>query len=282
MPYKTLIPFLFVLLFIFTGCGGGSSTQNGTVSSGKNTNEPQTQIAANDNSGIDENKSTTDIQSDVPLKVIDVLILTDQNDPNSFNGINETKVEHAIATTNTIFKNSTLNIKIHINKVQTYAFKNNVASDLLYDIYEDHNISDLRDQTKADIVVAYTKNIDSCGVSYVNDLLDSSIAFAVVSLDCPSTSTAHEIGHAMGLTHSAHQKGENRYYKYARGHGIENEFVTIMAYESAYHTTKRVFNYSNPLQECEGFTCGVPEEEENEADAVKALGYAIDKVINFR
>lgn len=283
MSYKTLIPFLFTLIFIFTGCGGGSSTPSNNVSSENNINESHTNIKANENN-ITENENTTNTQEDVSLKVVDVLILADQDDPNSLNGINETKIEHAIATTNKIFKNSTLNIKIHINEFQTYTFKNksNIASDLLYEIYEDHNITQLKNQANADIVVAYTKNIDSCGVAYVNDIVDSSIAYAVVSLDCPSTSTAHEIGHVMGLTHSAHQKGENRNHKYARGHGVENEFVTVMAYESTYHTTKRVFNYSNPLQECEGFSCGIPEGEENEADAVKALEYTIDKVVDFR
>jgi hypothetical protein len=282
MQQKNILIYLFFILNLLNGCGGGSTTKTeytpySEASNSSTEHSPVNNYArTNTNTSIDHSPPTK--------KIIDLLILVDKNDTNSLNGVYETKIDHFIAVTNNIFKNSTLNVEFHIQKIQPYTFEHQNSKEVLYDIYSDKNISEIRDETKADLVVIYRKyaNDGSCGIAYINDVLDKDIGYAHVSLECPSASTSHEIGHTMGLTHSEHKPNEKGLFSYARGYGVDGEFATIMAYKSTYHTNIRVLNYSSPELNCKGYECGVNEELDNGANAVKALEYAIEHVSHFR
>jgi len=94
--------------------------------------------------------------------------------------------------------------------------------------------------------------------------------------------TAHELGHSMGLVHAKQGIVKGGTFDYGRGYGIENEFVTIMSYESSFNAyNKYKYNYSSPDLDCDGYECGVDSELENGADAVKALKYAIGIVADY-
>jgi hypothetical protein len=283
MHQKSIAIFLFTALFMMNGCGGSDSTQNIPTS------PVQEDISIKSTSTSTEEQIVVHENQEIPLivtasKQIDILVLIDNNDSNSFNGISETKIDHFMAVTNKIYTNSTLDVKLNIKKIQPYSFSHTLSKDVLYDVYQDSNITKLKNETKSDLVVIYRKyaNDGNCGVAFINDVLDKDIGYAHISLECPSTSTAHEIGHSMGLTHSEHQTSQKALFNYARGYGVEGEFATIMAYKATYHTQERVFNYSSPALNCKGYECGVDEELDNGANAVKALNYAIDYVVNFR
>ena len=98
---------------------------------------------------------------------------------------------------------------------------------------------------------------------------------------------AHELGHNLGLVHSARQR--NAYggvFRWSRGHGKDSDFVTIMAYQSSYYTYSNdtvhtVQFYSNPkLSLCgsENSPCGVERDQANAADAalsIRAVMYRV-------
>ena len=284
MLRNTLFITLFSALFILNGCGGGSastaSSKTSTQPSQASTQiQPITQEVEKTNT-IPTIKTTNKI-----LKTIDLLVLVDKNDKNNFNGLNETKIDHFISVTNKVYENSGLDVKLNIKKIQAYTFNSNKTSDeTLYDVYTDKKITQIKNDVKADLVITYRKyaNDGYCGVAYVNHRLDADVGYAHVSLECPSTTTAHEIGHSMGLTHSQLNTHNTGVFNYARGYGTEGEFVTIMGYESTFHTKNQMFNYSSPSLDCRGYECGVDSELDNGADAVKALKYAIDYVADFR
>ncbi len=84
--------------------------------------------------------------------------------------------------------------------------------------------------------------------------------------------TAHELGHAMGLTHSARQAEAHGAWRWSRGHyvsptGARRRFGTIMTYGSEV----RGGVFANPATDCDGVPCGLSVDDIDGADAVTTL-----------
>jgi hypothetical protein len=221
---------------------------------------------------------------------VDALILYSDGAADTYKGDAQTRINHLIATTNKIYKDSGLDIKLNAVKIQKYSISDSINSrQALLSVHDDAKIAKLRDEVGADEVIIYRPyaNDGSCGLAYQNNYLNNpkatwveKYAYAHVTIDCGSYVTAHEVGHNMGLGHSAKQNSTGA-YPYARGHGEHGEFTTIMAYESSYDGHK-IYKFSSPKLDCKGAPCGIKEGYLNEADAVKALGKTVPLVAGFR
>ncbi len=107
-------------------------------------------------------------------------------------------------------------------------------------------------------------------------------AFAVIGADCPRDMVvAHELGHVMGLTHSHREDGSGGTFDFATGHGVDSQFVTVMAYPAAFGARTRVMRFSDPDADCLGFPCGVDAAQPFGADAVRALNLVRRQIADY-
>ena len=77
----------------------------------------------------------------------------------------------------------------------------------------------------------------------------------------------------MGLVHSAAQGDADGAFYWSRGHGVEDDFVTIMAYDTSFGSASTLNVYSNPESDCRvDIPCGVDRTDTLKgADSVSTL-----------
>ena len=156
------------------------------------------------------------------------------------------------------------------------------------------NVDSLRDTYGADLVILFRPTQAGegrCGLAPVggfskngdfSSVAERNIAYSHIAVDCPvDLVAAHELGHNMGLSHSHMEDGSGGTFNFSTGYGVEGQFVTVMAYPGAFNTETRVSVFSNPLQDCLGFECGVDAEHEFGADAVQSLNLVRHQIANY-
>lgn len=195
------------------------------------------------------------------------------------------RIAHTLDVTNYSYETSNVYIRANLleaTKVD-YDPENEILTDpahgALYDGQEFEAVRLDIERKGADFAVMfrpYVTGDDACGIAWMGGYPNEGQRFkpymmvSHVSLDCQDTTLAHELGHNMGLVHSQRQDGEGVSFPYARGYGVDDEFVTIMAYEQAFNAPE-IAKFSSPLLDCEGQPCGVNHIQDDGADAVKAL-----------
>ncbi len=251
--------FLIVSIFILASCGSDNNT-------GTSTTPPPSSSSAS----------------------IDVLVLYDRNVKDAYNDV-ATRVNHLFAVSNNVYRDSGLNITIHAKKILFYDAQTHPA---LNEIANSAQIQAAREEYKADTVLIYqvnpNGNFGQCGVAYGAGSYDTpsqfrGAMFAQVEINCPTDTTAHEIGHNMGLRHSHLQDGNNAQpYSYGLGHGVNGKFATIMAYAHKFNTTNQIARFSSPYYECiAGYPCGIPIGQAGEAHATSVLEVTAPKIANL-
>ncbi|OUU39415.1 MAG: hypothetical protein CBC09_02275 [Cellvibrionales bacterium TMED49] len=106
---------------------------------------------------------------------------------------------------------------------------------------------------------------------------------AAISLDGSSLILAHEIGHTLGLVHARRQYDDTPggTFRWSHGYGVDNDFVTIMGYRSAFGGASRVGFFSSPNIACGPYStpCGVERKDFlRGADSVSSIKVTANQV----
>jgi len=208
----------------------------------------------------------------------------------------DASIAQQVTSANTAF--SDVGLDIEIQNVGIYLLGDDstlTGSDALDAFEEGSGIFsglDAKLTRKPDLFIHYsTKAVaDTGGIAFlgggVNDgifdfknLYEKRTNIGVVSIDNSTLTLVHEIGHLMGLSHSRKQAqgAVSATFPWAVGYGLDANFSTVMAYESAFNDAQGMRFFSTPDRWCGGpgitkTPCGIDDSDTlNGAYSVKAL-----------
>ena len=222
-----------------------------------------------------------DPESTPPDASIDVLALYFPSVAELYEGDPTTRLRHVVNHASQIFQDSGTGVKLRLVGMQE------VAEDLLdeggrLDDYE--AIDGLARKHGADLSILFWGPVPGlCGWAPLlgrgangvlpSESLDARAPVANVVAACGASTTAHEIGHVMGLGHSViqHDNAPTGTFRWARGHGTFQIFGTVMTYEWLYGGAPVLELFSDPDRDCRGLPCGSAAKNSDAADAVAAL-----------
>jgi len=214
---------------------------------------------------------------------IDVLALYTTDAADLYHGDISTRLSHGIALANTVNRNSFVDVTLRLVHSEEYPFSQEPSGeDILIEAKNNLTIEGLRQSYSADNVLIYRpyKNDGVCGIAYVNRSLNPAESIAHISIDCPSETVPHEVGHLYGLAHSHKQEGTG-IHSYSYGHGEEHKFATIMSYVETFDVSSYELVYSNPNLVCKGSPCGIAEGYSNAADASRTIKEVKGSIASF-
>lgn len=228
---------------------------------------------------------------------IDVLVLYTQPAANNVSSIS-TKINQYISHANRVYRNNAVDLQLRLVGAQSSAA---TSSDLeptesaLNLLTNSSGVGNFRASVRADMVVLLGTREDIyengrltgyvCGIGWVGQGSNGNLAngmedrmFSISAVDCGLSTFVHELGHNMGLGHSVRQGSIGGVYRDGIGHGVDNNFSTIMAYPQAFGRATQLDYFSDPYWSgCNGQRCGVV----GESNAYRAVNAVIDEIAAY-
>ncbi len=209
---------------------------------------------------------------------VDVLFLFEDLAFEHYNTDSKTHLAHIVHVTNEMYEKSQSVISFRAVGALDSSIVPELSSGSPLD--ESRYLELLREY-QADLVAVYrTRTSGLCGFAVSIGGLhgrgflhpDERFPYIEMFLDptiCSIDTTAHEIGHLLGLGHSFEQSSVGA-FPWSRGHAIFGEFGTIMSYAEVVFRGVGLDVFSNPHQDCLGKPCGIDHTEPNTAGSADA------------
>ena len=245
----------------------------------------------------------TDASSKPGTSVLDVMALYTPGVADLYSGDPETRIVHVLEYGNLALESSGVDARFRLVHLEEILYSEQVSGENALDAMqaEEGIFSGLdarRVAAGADLAVLfrpYNDDDNLCGIAAISDIgregdFEDVLRSDMLShtyIDCHSSVTAHEFGHNMGLGHDRLESSNTGTFRWSRGHGVDGEFVTIMAYESGYSWAPTLRYFSSPNTQCRGetgdtYSCGVTRTDTEEgADAALSIDTVRFQVANW-
>ena len=283
---------LSLIAMLLAACGGGGG--------GGGSSDPATAVSEAAPPATSNANTPSDNPAPAPAAATEIKLLALYTD-----GVAEQftapdlRIQHLVNVANDVVTQSGVELRFVLAHIEWVDYPDNVPPPQALDdvTFAAHSalagVPGLRDQVDADLVVLVKPyaNDGLCGYAWIGGYqmagdfgnpAEADYGYSVVASNCSDYNLIHELGHNLGLAHSRRESPDGGTFNYALGHGMDHDFVTIMASPDEY-AAPRLPKLSSPTLTCNAQPCGVPADNiQAGADAVRALNVSKDQVAAYR
>ena len=227
---------------------------------------------------------------------VDLLVVYSAGVTTLYNGDPTARFDHLISLSNQALSDSNVSMSLRLVSAQELNIDESKTigqwlddAEAAVGVYSD--LEQRRVAAGADLVVMFRQfdTGDTCGLAGIGGdgtegLMSRTTFISASFIDfdaCGDLTMIHEVGHNIGLGHSFRQNDTGTFI-WARGHGIDDGFTTLMAYGASFDNAPELPLFSNPnVALCDGSPCGIAVGQPESAFSAKSINVVRFQVAAF-